>query len=119
MATACSCHPAPAYPVSYTHLDVYNRQEYLPRAQSVLAELLARHGDSDDRVALVTHGGFFQSFMEAMITAHLPATPAAGRRPWWFGASNASITYIEFFDGHANVRYVNKVEHLSDDLLSG
>ena len=72
-----------------------------------------------NRVALVTDGGFFQSFMEAMITAHLPATPAAGRRPWWFGASNASITYIEFLDGHANVRYVNKVEHLSDDLLSG
>ena len=93
--------------------------EYLPRAQSVLTELLARHGDSDDRVALVTHGGFFQSFMEAMINPHLPPTSATDRRPWWFGASNTSITYIEFFDGHANVRYVNKVEHLSDDLLSG
>jgi 2,3-bisphosphoglycerate-dependent phosphoglycerate mutase len=93
--------------------------EYRPRAQTVLAELLARHGDSDDRVALVTHAGFFQSFMEAMINPHFSPTLTTNPHPWWFSVNNASVTYVELSNDRAIVRYVNKVEHLSDDLLSG
>ena len=37
------------------------------RARRVLAELLRRHGGSDDRVAFVSHGGSFNSFMRAAL----------------------------------------------------
>ncbi len=92
--------------------------EYRPRARAVLEGLLARHGDSDDRVALVTHGGFFHSFMEALLEHHRYALPADNERSIWFGLSNTAITYIEMDTKWAAIRYLNRVDHLPDELLS-
>ena len=94
-------------------------EEFSPRARAVLAELLARHGDSDDRVGLVTHGGFFQSLMIAFFERTLGCPVPDTLRPLGFGLSNTGVTHIEIGEYGPRVHYVNKVEHLSDDLLSG
>ena len=92
-------------------------EQWLPRAEAVWQELLARHGDSDDRVGLVTHGGFFQSFMAALVGRDAP-TVRPHLSAWWFSISNASITHLEI-EERVSVRYVNKVDHLPDELLTG
>lgn len=92
-------------------------EQWLPRAEAVWQELLARHGGTDDRVGIVTHGGFFQSLMAALVGRDAPYV-----RPhlsaWWFSISNASITHLEI-EERVSVRYVNKVDHLPDELLTG
>ncbi len=92
-------------------------EEWQPRAAGVWQELLARHGGRDDRVALVTHGGFFQSLMSALVGQEPPLN-ANGLSSWWFTISNASITHLEIGQRTA-IRYVNKVDHLPDELLTG
>ena len=86
-------------------------------AAAVWQELLARHGGTDDRVGLVTHGGFFQSLMAALVGGEAPLV-----RPhlsaWGFSISNASITHLAV-EERMSVRYVNKVDHLPDELLTG
>lgn len=93
-------------------------EEYLPRARAVLEELLARHGETEDRVALITHGGFFHSFMQALLQHSRYAPPPAGDHSLWFSMDNAAITYIELGPDRAALRYLNRVDHLPDDLLS-
>ncbi len=92
-------------------------EQWLPRAEAVWQELLARHGGTDDRVGLVTHGGFFQSFMAALVGRDAP-TVRPHLSAWWFSISNASITHLEI-EERVSVRYVNKVDHLPDELLTG
>ena len=93
-------------------------EEYLPRARAVLEGLLARHGETEHRVALVTHGGFFHSFMQALLERSRYALPPAGDYSLWFSVDNTAITYIELGPDRAAIRYLNRVDHLPDDLLS-
>ena len=94
-------------------------EEWLPRGRAVVAELLARHAGTNDRVGLVTHGGFFQSLMVALFERSIGGPVPDGLRPLAFSLSNTAISLIEIGEYGPQVRYVNKVEHLSDDLLSG
>lgn len=93
--------------------------EFLPRARAVWHQLLERHGDSDDRVAIVTHGGFLHSLLTALLSPEgLPVPTHIGATHLWFGASNAAISRIEFREGVAAIRYLNRVDHLPSELLS-
>jgi broad specificity phosphatase PhoE len=94
--------------------------ESIPRARLVWDQLLARHGGTEDRVGLVLHGGFFQ----ALLTVLLSQDDALTQPDWdlnamWFGMSNASISRMVFDNGNAVIRYLNKVEHLPSELITG
>jgi 2,3-bisphosphoglycerate-dependent phosphoglycerate mutase len=95
-------------------------EEFLPRARRVWAELLARHGDTDDRVALVTHGGFFQSLIAAVVPAEgTLGAPGLALEHLRFAISNVSISRIDVKEGVARVLYTNQVDFLPDDLITG
>ncbi|MBI1294705.1 hypothetical protein GC175_07075 [bacterium] len=73
--------------------------------------------DENDRVAIVSHGTFLDCLLKALI----------GRLPGYefrFGHYNTSITRVDFtasqYGGgqHVVVRYVNRVDHLSHDLVT-
>ena len=81
------------------------------RARRVLEELLDRHGDSDDRVAVISHGGFFGHFMLTVLDL-----PAAS--PLWFGVANTGITRIDFGQDRRIVSYVNNTVHLPRELIT-
>jgi 2,3-bisphosphoglycerate-dependent phosphoglycerate mutase len=94
--------------------------ESVPRARTVWAELLARHGDTEDRVALIIHGGFFQSLMTALFsTGDSLAAPDLGFTQMGFGMSNASISRFEIADGLIVLRYLNRIDFLPDELITG
>lgn len=95
-------------------------EQALVRAHDVWLELHERHGGTDDRVALVTHGGFFQSLLSVLSSrAHDPERHPLRLGDIWFGISNASISRIELANDQAVIRYTNRVSHLPPELVTG
>jgi 2,3-bisphosphoglycerate-dependent phosphoglycerate mutase len=88
-----------------------SREVRMPRVRRFLAELRQRHGDTQDRVAVVSHGGFFALLLTALLD--LPA-----RDGFWFTMYNTAITRIDF-DGHEmRLVYQNRTDHLPVHLVT-
>lgn len=87
-------------------------EERLPRAHNVLAQLRARHGDADDRVAFVSHGGFYNYLTAALLGLE-------SREKVWVALSNCGISRFDFFDdGSVGLMYSNRSDHLPPDLIT-
>lgn len=86
-------------------------EERSQRARRVLAELLRRHGGTEDRVVFVSHGGFFHWTMRALLNLD-------GRGETWFHMYNTAITCLEFDGKGGGVRYLNRIDHLPDELVT-
>lgn len=86
-------------------------EERLPRAQRVAQTLLERHGHTNDHVALVSHGGFYNYVMMALLG--LPE-----RSGYWFVLNNTAISRFDLFVGHIDVVYLNRADHLSPALIT-
>lgn len=83
------------------------------RARRVLSTLLTRHGDTQDRVVVVAHGGFFERFMCAAFG--LPEDP----RNLWFHMYNTAITCLEFAPRHTTgLHYLNRIDHLRPEEIT-
>ena len=94
--------------------------ESYERAKIVWRQLLKRHGDTDDRIAMISHAGFFQSLMKTLLSPEHDWSVAGDELDnLWFGVSNVSISRFELERGEVVVRYVNRVDYLPDELISG
>lgn len=94
--------------------------EAIPRARAVWQRLMERHVGSHDIVAIVTHGGFFQSLLSVLVGAELYADAAiVGREHLWFGMINASVSRIEILEQAAVIRFINRVDFLPSELITG
>lgn len=81
------------------------------RARRVAAEL-HRWAERPERIAVVSHGAFLDSLLKAL----LEQQPNAG---FFFFHYNTAITRLDFnADGHLNIRYLNRVDHLPPNLIS-
>ncbi|HXV44963.1 MAG TPA: histidine phosphatase family protein [Anaerolineae bacterium] len=81
------------------------------RAIKVVAELRARAA-SDERIAIVSHGGF----IDALIKSLLNQSPSPHVFYYNF---NTAISRIDFRDdGRLDFRYLNRVDHLPQELIS-
>lgn len=96
-------------------------EERQPRADKFLLDLLARHGDREgqpeQRIAIVSHGGFFVRLMCAMLK--LPFRQGANDRKSWFLLHNAAINRFDFIRDEIVVCYLNRTDHLPDSLITG
>lgn len=81
------------------------------RARRVLRTLMERHGDSEDRVAFFSHGGFFNHLLDAVLGG-------LRGRDYWFVMNNVAITRIDFEDERASICYVNRTDFLPDELIT-
>jgi broad specificity phosphatase PhoE len=79
------------------------------RAQRLLTRLLEKHGTGDDRVACVTHGGFYVYLVKEILNLRTPAMV-------WFTFSNAAISRFDFFAEERCVCYLNRTDFLPDAL---
>lgn len=95
-------------------------EERQPRADQVFAELLSRHrdqeGQPEQRVALVSHGGFFMRLLSAVLK--LPWRQAAHGLKSWFLLNNCSISRFDIRGEEITVAYVNRTEFLPDELIT-
>jgi len=114
-------YPALRLPESLTDVGWWGRglepQEERPlRARRVLADLLDRHGGSDDRVAVISHGGFFNHVMAALLGLHPPYR-------LYFSMNNTGVSCINVptdppVDHVPFVVYQNRCEHLPAELIT-
>lgn len=88
------------------------------RAKKVLVELLARHGHTQDRVAMVSHGGFGFGLLKALIDFTSPNTGLGSAMNVWFSMNNTSISRIDFGPDYLAVTYLNRLEHLPAALIT-
>ena len=87
------------------------REQRDARAAKVLSELLERHGGTDDRVAMVSHGAFYNHLMRAIF--------GTKDQRIWFVMNNTGISRVNFHeDGQANLIYHNRTDHLPDEMLT-
>ena len=90
----------------------YEEREQRPvRARRFLNDLLERHGDSDARVAVISHGAFFSYLMHTILD--LPEDP-----PPWFSLANTGITCIKFLEERLVISYMNNAAHLPRELVT-
>jgi len=81
------------------------------RAIRVMDRLRERSAN-DERIALVSHGGFFNALLKALFN-QLPG------RHVYYHCLNTSISRINFRDdGRLSVQFLNRVDHLPLDLVS-
>ena len=77
-----------------------------------VARQLREWGDSDERIGLVSHGGFIDALLKALCN-QLPS------RHIWYHHYNTAITRLDFDqDDRLHLRYLNRVDHLSPELIS-
>jgi 2,3-bisphosphoglycerate-dependent phosphoglycerate mutase len=86
------------------------RDERPLRARRVLDELLARHANTDDRVAFFSHGGFYNHFLAALL--NLPSHDGL-----WFTLNNTAITRIDFAE-ELRVVYLNRLDFIPAELVT-
>ena len=103
-------------PAELDHTGWWNRpfetdDERPARARRFLTELLARHGGTDDRVAVVSHGAFYNRVLAALLKI-------AYGDGWWFGVNNTGITRIDFRENEIGLMYLNRTDHLPRELIT-
>ena len=82
------------------------------RARRVLIELLTRHGGTNDRVAVVSHGAFYNYLMRVIFGGDTS-------KSWWM-MNNTGITRVDFSnDGNRTMLvYHNRTDHLPEGLIT-
>jgi len=94
--------------------------ERQPRADQVFADLLARHrdqeGQPEQRVALVSHGGFFMRLLSTIL--QLPWRQAAHGLKSWFMLNNCAICRFDIRGNEINIAYLNRTDYLPDHFVT-
>lgn len=88
------------------------------RATQVVQQLWQRHGGTDDKVGIITHGGFSQAVLTALLGLPYPLRDVGVERPLWFRFNNGAISRIDFHDDFAMVAYLNRVDYLPTGLIT-
>jgi 2,3-bisphosphoglycerate-dependent phosphoglycerate mutase len=86
-------------------------EERMLRAQKFLGQLLERHGDTEDQVAVISHGGFYVNFMIALLS--LPK-----QNGFWLTMYNTGISRIDFLESGPNLVYQNRIDFLPADMVT-
>ena len=87
------------------------REERPHRARRLLRALLERHGDSADRVAVISHGGFYNHLLRTVFDL-----PEEDRL--WFTLNNTAITRIDFEGEQTWVSYMNRLDFMPENLIT-
>jgi 2,3-bisphosphoglycerate-dependent phosphoglycerate mutase len=85
-------------------------EERPARARRVYQELMSKHGDTEDHVAVVSHGGFYNHLMAEILVSPEPAH--------WFVMSNTAITRIDLNGERTRIVYMNRTDFLPDELIT-
>lgn len=90
----------------------YEEPEARPlRARRFLRQLRERHGGSEARVGVISHGGFHNQVLRAVL--EMPGDVES-----WFSLNNTGITRIDFDGERAFVGYTNRVDFLPGELIT-
>ena len=89
----------------------------LKRAHGVLNWIKEHHLGSDDRVAIVSHGGFYNYLLRAMLLIS-PEEPDNRKLDYRLIYNNCAISRFDFVDNRILMVYHNRADFLTDDLIT-
>ena len=98
--------------------DAEDETAFLVRMRRVVERFRDRLAGSDDAIALVAHGDFIDQFVNDLMGVDRHRHNYAG--PWvanW-AFHNTSISRIDFVGGSHHVVYLNRLDHLPNELVS-
>ena len=90
---------------------IETESEWVERAGRVARQLWDDYADTDERIAIVTHGGFIKDLVGALVTEGPVPNGLLSVR-------NTSITHFSFFEGELIIGDVNRIDHLPPDLVT-
>lgn len=89
------------------------------RAETFVNELIERHGNSDDRIGIVTHGGFTAMILRVIFNSRESTVNLHDKGfLTWFHVDNTSVTRLDFEKSRIIQAYVNRVDHLPTELIT-
>lgn len=91
---------------------------FLQRVRAALEDIRRRHADTDDRVALVSHGDFMDQLINQL--AGVERRPENYSNHWvanW-AFHNTSITRVDLESGSRVIVYTNRLRHLPPELVT-
>ena len=91
--------------------------ELYARAKQALDFLLSKHG-KDDRVAMISHGGFYRAFMALILNLPLDIMHPSKKLPLTLAINNTGITRIAKRENDFLLPYMNNVTHLPAHLIT-
>ena len=95
------------------------REESIHRARKFVNELLDQHGGTDDRVGIVTHGGFTSMILHVIFNAQeRNLTLSDEEAHTWLRINNTGFARIDFDGSHIVQMYMNRVDHLPASLIT-
>lgn len=86
-------------------------EERAARAKRVVAMLIERHGGTEDRICLVSHGEFFDWLSGELLGLDSP-------RSIMLAMNNTGVSRFDISAGFVVVRYLNRTEHLPPELIT-
>ncbi len=115
--------PGLILPESLNHEGWWNRDpepvaERPLRARRFWQFLFKNHGGTEDRVAIISHGGFTQTLLATLLNQDDPDITLGLPSHLWFAINNVSISRFDFESDHFRVGYINRVDFLSDELVT-
>ena len=93
------------------------RAARVPRALRMLDLLFDRHGNTEDRVGVITHGGFFFCFFRAIFGLDLDETNQH-LLPYQVELNNCAITRFSIQEARYLLVYHNRTDFLPDDMVT-
>ena len=88
------------------------------RVRRVLKFLRTKHGKTDDRVLVVTHGGFLNFFLGNFLGLTPKRALKNLDKNQWFVTNNAGLARIDMSQDFAGLVYLNRSTHLPDALIT-
>ncbi len=80
------------------------------RAERLVQALMAQHGGTTDRVAIISHGGFYNHMLRALFKTQA--------ENGWFSLNNVGVTRIDFRTDEFSMIYSNRVDFLPLELVT-
>lgn len=84
----------------------------IARGERAWNELVLRHGNTNDHVAVITHGAFFNVLMRTIFKMQMSF------ENFWLQMNNTAITRIDLEANQAIMCYVNRIDYMPKELIT-
>ena len=91
---------------------------FVERMQKVVTDTRQRLNESDACIAMVVHGDFIDQFVNELMGVERHRHNYANHWVANWAFHNTSISRIDFVDGSHNVVYMNRIDHLPNELVT-
>lgn len=94
------------------------RDETQKRAERLLWDLRIKHGDKNDGVVLVSHGGFFNNLISTIFNLGMRDQNSNSIKGSWFTLNNTGMARIDFVNNEAALIFTNYLDFLPTSLIT-